>query len=125
MLTTNFQTDSSNSTYEVIMPTMIELIDDYIAMNVEYDDAYLYAIEDLERALAAERQADAEWVEPIEVQPLSDDDQAEDDELFVKQAMKRGYGEQEARVLVSQARKLTAQGEYAKAYRLYLSRLMG
>jgi hypothetical protein len=106
MLTSNFQTDSSNSTYEVIMPTMIELIDDYIAMNVEYDDAYLYAIEDLERALAAERQA-------------------EDDELFVKQAMKRGYGEQEARVLVSQARKLTAQGEYAKAYRLYLSRLMG
>lgn len=125
MLTANFSNQSTNSNDEVIMPTLIELIDSYIEMNVEYDDAYLYAVEDLERALQAERQADAEWVEEVEVQPLSDEQVASDDELFVKQAMVRGYSEQEGRVLVAQARKLTAQGEYEKAYRLYLSRLMG
>jgi tetratricopeptide (TPR) repeat protein len=110
---------------EVIVPTMIDYLDDYISMGIAYEEAYEYAMEDLERALKAERQADAEYVEPIEVAPLSDEAMAEDDKLFVKQAMVRGYSEQEARVLVAQARALTAKGEYEKAYRLYLSRLMG
>jgi hypothetical protein len=92
--------------------TKIEIIDSYIEIGYSYEDAYEMMINDYNRGLLTETEETEETTE--------EDDKVK---LLVKVAMGRGYSQNEAETLANKVIEMSTNGNYEKAYKLFLNRL--
>jgi hypothetical protein len=125
----NSTQESTSDIFENNCYSLVELIDDYIDMMVDYDDAYAYAVEDFEKQQLRIQQELADQVNEAYAEPvvLKQEEQeaidANTKDLLVKLAVARGFSEPEAQEFVRQMYKAIETKGYAKAYQLFLSRL--
>lgn len=109
------------------MFNLSDLIDSYIELGYDYDDAYEMAMDDLRRGFKFdttedEQQAQAE--QERQEYAISQESMSEDDERLVRQGMKRGFALNEAKGLVILLRKYQAAGNTTKMFKI-ISQLKG
>lgn len=91
--------------------SLVELIDSYIDMGYEYVDAYEMAMDDYQRQLAGQAEAEAA--------------DANKYDILMAVALKRGFAKNEASFIINKVRELVDAGNYELAHAKYLHRLIG
>ena len=100
----------------------VEIIDSYIEMGYSYEDAYMMWENDFNRGVLPSQTEETLEAEE-EIKEVKTEAPKSTTELLIKAAMGRGYSETEATTLAGKVNQMIAEGNYPKAYKLFLARL--
>lgn len=105
----------------------IDSIDFYIEIGYSYEDAYLMWQDDYNRGQLPSQVQFAEELEQEELRLAAEADEEETSRVFkqaiIKLAVSRGYVKTEAQTMANKVVEMKRNGQYDRAYKLFLARL--
>lgn len=95
-----------------------QIIDHYIELGYSYEGAYMMWEDDYNRGVIVEEEWEVE--EEVEQEPSAEELAIN---TFTRVAQERGFTLNEAQTIANNIVKLQKEGNYQKAYKLYIKRL--